>query len=313
MLEVKNLVKTYSVSEGGFLSPKRRTVSALQDVSFRIDNGETLAILGRNGSGKSTLCKVVAGITKPDSGVALLDGTDITQNVTQVSRQIGIVLGPTLVYFRMKGHDYLEFFAKIYAVENYESRICELTEELGLDAWVNDYVESYSTGMKMKISLARALLHDPSFLILDEFTMGLDPTSARQVREIVQRKGKSILLTTHNTLEAEIMADRIAFISNGKLVIINEIDKFLGKHNNESKLSFFLSDDEGRKYVLENFDATLTESGLIQLQVFSENVPELIRTLQKYGLRNLEVRRPGLEDLYSKYTGQALQPAMIGT
>ena len=311
LLSVEKVVKSYTINEGGLFSPKWRIVPALREVSFTIRNGETLAVLGRNGSGKSTLCKIVAGITKPDSGAVFLDGEDITRNVTRVSKQIGIVLGPTLIYFRMRGHDYLEFFAKIYGIPNYEDRIEELSEDVGLGGWIGDYVESYSTGMKMKLSLARALLHDPPLLILDEFTMGLDPTSAKQVRELVQGKGKSILLTTHNTLEAETMADRIAFISEGKLVAINETEMFLRDSEFESKLSFFLTSDEGTRYIQRNFDAKVADDGRIQLLVRSSDVSKLIRDLDRFGVRNLEVRGPNLEDLYSKYTGKTLQAQLV--
>lgn len=304
-------MKTYSINEGGLFSPNRRIIQALDNVSFEIKDGETLAILGRNGSGKSTLCKIIAGITKPDSGFALLDGENITQNVMRVSQQIGIVLGPTLVYFRMKGRDYLEFFAKIYGVINYQEKIKYLAKEVGLGTAINDYVESYSTGMKMKISLARALLHEPSLLILDEFTMGLDPTSAQEVRELVQRKGKSILLTTHNTTEAELMANRIAFISQGRLIAIEDKETMLGNSGIESKLIFGLADDEGIKYIQRNFDFSLNEDGRIQLHIVSQDVPAVISVLQRFGLRNLEVTGPSLEDLYAKYTGQLLQSKMV--
>ncbi|MFI5420924.1 MAG: ABC transporter ATP-binding protein [Nitrososphaerales archaeon] len=311
LLRVNNVVKTYSINEGSFYSPQRRKVRALQGVSFEIGDGETLVILGRNGSGKSTLCKIIAGITRPDSGGVFLNGENITQNVTRLSRQIGIVLGPTLIYFRMRGHDYLEFFAKIYGVSNYEKRIEQLSEEVGLGSRIRDYVESYSIGMKMKISLARALLHDPSLLILDEFTMGLDPTSATEVREMVQGTGKSVLITTHNAVEAEIMADQIAFISDGKLTTITKTETLLAASEAERMLEFSLSRREGIDYVIGNFNATISENGKVQMHVSSKDVPDLLQHLKTFGLGSLEVRKPTLEDLYAKYTSRPYQANTI--
>ena len=282
--------------------PRTRLIRALKGVTFTAERGETVALLGPNGAGKSTLCKIAAGITKPTSGKALLDGEDITANVNKTSRMIGVVLGPSLVYYRMRGIDYLRFFAKVYDVANRETRIAELAKAIGIDQLLHEYVESYSTGTKMKVSLARALLHDPALLVLDEFTMGLDPVSAGRLRELVAGAGKTVLLTTHNLVEAESMADQVAFISGGVIVAQGTPSELLNSIVDEVTLTVSFVDKRGVDFAVENCKGIRTPKGRVAIVTKAAGVSRLVRELSEFGVVDINTSSPQLETLFDKYT-----------
>ena len=126
----------------------------------------------------------------------------------------------------MTGYDNLKYYARLYNVNNYDKKIKELCSFLGIKKWLNDYVEHYSSGMKSKLALARALIHDPDILLLDEPTLGLDPNISLEVREKIKKLGKTIVLTTHYLEEAEQLSDKIVILNKGKLVIDKPIKEF---------------------------------------------------------------------------------------
>lgn len=311
MLEFVSVSKAYRVRESWFGATKYRTILAVDNVSLEVKNHETVALLGPNGAGKSTLCKMAAGMVKPTSGRVLLEGMEVTQNIRSASRKIGVVLGPSLVYYRMKGRQYLRFFARIYRVNQYESRINQLSEELGIRDFIDEHIEEYSTGMKMKISLARALLHDPSLLVLDEFTSGLDPISALHIRQLVKGVGKTILLTTHNPHEAEVMADRVSFISKGKVVAIGSPAEMVQSVREKVRLQVVLKDTSGMEALLTRLPLVSPLSShdrTIEFSVPENDVPMALKVASDYGLTSVRIERPTLEDAYAKFAGAALHP-----
>jgi len=310
LLEFLNVSKIYKVREGGLFRTKYRYVKAVENVTLSVKKGETLVILGPNGAGKSTLCKLAAGMVKPTSGRVVLDGVDVTENVRHVSKRIGVVFGPSLVYYRMTGYQYLRFFSKIYDVKNYDERIVSLSRLLGLEDWLSAYIESYSLGMKVKISLVRALLHDPAVLILDEFTLGLDPKSARDVRGIIKQLGKTVLLTTHNTLEAGEMAGRIAFMSKGRIVALGSAEELMSKVKQRMSVWVRFKDKGNAVKALSSLgNITLRENadGKIEITFERDSMESLIQSISRFGILEIETRRIGLEDAYLFYTGRALE------
>lgn len=309
MLEFSDISKIYRAREGGLLRRRYRAIHALEHVNMVIPTSKTLAIIGPNGAGKTTICKIAAGMTKPTNGRAVLNGTDITTNVGSVSRDIGVVLGPTLIYYRLTAYNYLKFFAKIYEVKHYDERIMKLTKAIGMDKWLNAYIEEYSMGMKMKISLARALLHDPSFLILDEFTMGLDPLAARDMRQFIMGLGKTVMLTTHNTLEAEKMADAVAFISRGKIVASDTLASLIRRMSNRIRLTISARDTAAAKSTL-GADGEIqfheNTNGELEILVREADLPEIIKKLSEHQISKIQTNQPGLEELYTFFTGEKL-------
>jgi len=219
MIQIESVTKNFRKKEGrgilgGIFFARYKQFSALNNVTFSIQKGETIGLLGPNGAGKTTLIKILAGILQPTSGKITIFGKPPEHQ----QHQIGLVLGPTLIYRRITGYDNLEYYGKLYGVKNLNDKISELSNLLGLHKWLDEYVEHYSEGMKMKITLARALLHDPELLILDEPTTGLDIHTTHDIHKRIRKLGKTILLTTHDVEEARILADRILILRNGILV-----------------------------------------------------------------------------------------------
>jgi ABC-2 type transport system ATP-binding protein len=164
--------------------------------------------------------------------------------------------------------------------------------------------------MKVKISLVRALLHDPAVLILDEFTLGLDPKSARDVRGIIKQLGKTVLLTTHNTLEAEEMAGRVAFMSKGRIVALGSAEELMSKVKQRMSVWVRFKDKGNAVKTLSSLgNITLREDadGKIEITFERDSMESLIESISRFGILEIETRRIGLEDAYLFYTGRALE------
>lgn len=219
MIKIRNVSKVYCrrVTQKSklksFFLPRQETFKALSNVDLKIASGETFVLLGPNGAGKTTLIKILCGLLLPTEGEVLVRD----RPVAEVQQEIGLMLGFSMIYYRLTGYDNLKYFAKLYGIKNYQERIEKLAEILDLGSWLDEYVEHYSTGMKSKLALARALIHDPSVIILDEPTAGLDPAMAQEIRRRIKIMGKTIFLTTHNMSEAGELASRIAFLNRGKI------------------------------------------------------------------------------------------------
>ncbi|MEM2218318.1 MAG: ABC transporter ATP-binding protein, partial [Thermofilaceae archaeon] len=224
---VEDISKIFYTREGGLLfRGKKRVVEALKSISFEVRRSEVFGLLGPNGAGKTTTIKILSTLLLPDSGEAWVNGYHIVNEANKVRESIGVSLySDRGFYWKLSGRENLMYFARLYHLERgyAKSRIDYLLKLLDLEADADRLVEEYSTGMKSKLNVARALLQDPPVLFLDEPTIGLDPTAARKVREVImelRKEGKTILLTTHNMYEAELLCDRVAIISKGRIIAI---------------------------------------------------------------------------------------------
>src|ERR687884_1572062 len=222
-IEAEKLRRTYKQTSG-FLRRRTKTVEAVRGIDFDVAEGELFGLLGPNGAGKTTTIKMLVTLLIPTSGTARVLGHDVVRDAQAVRKRIGYVFGGDRgAYERLSGLDNLRYFAELYAVppKVQKRRIPELLELVGLRGREHERVEAYSRGMRQRLHIARGLLHDPEILFLDEPTIGLDPVGARELRETVadlQRVGKTILLTTHYMLEADELCDRVAIITNGRIV-----------------------------------------------------------------------------------------------
>lgn len=202
-------------------------IVAVDGVSFEVKPGEVFGFLGPNGAGKTTTIRMLATLLEPSSGQAFICGHDVTASPTEARQRLGAVLaGDRSLYWKLSGRENLEFFATLYHVPRHEvkKRIDTVLERMQLADRADEMVERYSTGMKQRLSLARALLADPPVLLLDEPTLGLDPQAARNLRELVlelKKEGRAILLTTHYMEEADLLSDRIAIIDHGKIIALD--------------------------------------------------------------------------------------------
>ena len=199
-------------------------VRAVDGISFSVDRGEIFGLLGHNGAGKTTTVRMLTGRTKPTGGDAQVAGFDIVTGREQIKPIINLVFEDQNLYERLTGLDNLRVFADLYGAPR--SRVDELLDLVNLDAAARKRkVKTYSTGMKQRLLIARALINNPSVLFLDEPTRGLDPASAHDLREIIRnlaREGATILLTTHYMEEADDLCQRVGFMSEGKLVALDE-------------------------------------------------------------------------------------------
>ncbi|MGX9686488.1 ABC transporter ATP-binding protein [Deinococcus wulumuqiensis] len=220
MLDIRHLSKSY----GEF--------TALRDVSFSARDGEVFGLLGPNGAGKTTLLRILATLLTPTSGTVTVGGLDTRRDAEAVRRQIGVVNGGMGLPARLTGREVLRSFASLYGMgrEQTEARIAELDDRLELGRTLNTRAGEYSTGMKQKVVIARAVIHDPAVLVLDEAASGLDIFARRTLLDFVAQTrapGRLTLYSTHVMSEAEEVCDRVAILHRGELVALDPIPAIL--------------------------------------------------------------------------------------
>jgi ABC-2 type transport system ATP-binding protein len=234
MIECSQLSKEFD----GFLAVDR--------VTLDVPTGTVLALLGPNGAGKTTTVRMMTSILQPTSGTVRVAGYDVLQQPEMVRASVGVLTEQHGLYERMKGVEYLDFFGQVYHLpaDVRKRRALELLERFGLGSALDKRLGEYSKGMKQKLALVRAMLHDPPVLLLDEPTSAMDPLSAKQVRDAIvdlQRGERTFLITTHNLTEAQILADRIAIIRHGRIIAngtFNDLaQQFVGEPIMEVRIS----------------------------------------------------------------------------
>lgn len=235
LIETRNLVKRYGDKV------------AVNNVTFDVQAGEIFGFLGPNGAGKTTTIKMIIGLLQPTSGSVKVVGYDIQSQPMQAKAVSGYVPDTPNLYAKLTGRELLRFVGDLYNLDRQQvtRRIDELLRILDLTAAADDTIDSYSHGMQQKTSLAAALVHDPRVLVLDEPTVGLDPKSARLIKDILRQlaeRGASVFLSTHILEIAERMCDRIGIINKGNLVAIGTMDELrnLGKSGETSLEDIFL-------------------------------------------------------------------------
>jgi ABC-2 type transport system ATP-binding protein len=195
--------------------------TALSHVSFLVRSGEIVALLGPNGAGKTTASRIIAGILAPTDGDAIVDGLSVRENADRVRARCGLVTDSPALYERMTLRSYLTYFARLYDVPSPAPRIAPLVELMGLTAVLDQKLASFSRGMKQKAAIARALVHEPSVLLLDEPATALDPEMTQTLRELIvslRAQHRAILLCTHDLDEAQRISDRVVIVDRGRIV-----------------------------------------------------------------------------------------------
>lgn len=212
---------------------------AVRDVTLHVEPGEIYGFLGPNGAGKTTTILMLLGIEKPTQGRVRLFGQDLDRDYFRIKRRIGVVAEHQYLYDDMTASEYLRFFAHLYRVEGADHRIEALLEAVDLLPFADVRARDYSRGMKQKLGLVRALLHDPDLLILDEPVSGLDPYGIVQVRTLIQeqnRQGKTVFISSHILSEVERTAHRVGIINNGELKAEDTMADLRRRLSGESRL-----------------------------------------------------------------------------
>ena len=226
VIETENLSKYYG--KGG-------EIRALDELSIEVFEGETFGLLGPNGAGKTTAVRLLNGIIKPSGGTARVNGFDIVQREDDVKRVTGMLAESPGLYEKLSAREFLEFMGALYDVPGdlLEGRIDELLKLFGLHERRDHLIEGYSSGMKQKLLIAAALVHDPPILFFDEPTSTLDPRAAHMVKELIQEladtAGKTIFMCSHLLPVVEELCDRIGIINNGRLIAVGTIDEIIAQ------------------------------------------------------------------------------------
>jgi sodium transport system ATP-binding protein len=229
MIEVRHLTKYYA-------DLRRGRIVALEDVSFRAEPGQIYGLLGPNGAGKTTALRILSTVLEPTGGTAIVAGFDCVTQPERVRHQIGFISANTAVYDRMTAGEMVEYFGRLYGMgeDELQSRIELLFERLQISDFRDVLGAKMSTGMKQKVSIARALVHDPPVLIFDEATTGLDVLVARALLDAVAElrdQGKCIVFSTHIMREAERLCDRIAIMHRGRILAEGTLAELSNEHH----------------------------------------------------------------------------------
>ena len=288
---------------------------AVEDVNLEVRAGEIVALLGPNGAGKTTTIRMLASLLVPTSGTARIADVDVVQDPQSVRTKIGLLTEHHGLYTRMRSQEYLEFFGGAYGLRRdiVRSRARGLLEQFGLADDRDRRLGEYSKGMRQKLALVRALLHDPPVLLLDEPTSAMDPSSAFQVRESIRalrQASRAIIVCTHNLKEAEALADRIAIIRGGRIAADGTSESlksaFLGGRRMEVRIAGSLNGVGG----LLPDGAVLEESGEDWLRFRCADPertnPQVLEAMARAGLRvvTLAEVEGGLEEVYLEVVGK---------
>lgn len=341
-IEADSLVKKFArkkIKSNGEMQPKKSRnfpwssrsekewFVAVDGVSLQIARGEVFGLLGPNGAGKSTTIRMLCTLLEPTSGSAYVNGFDIRKQANLVRQSLGTVLGgERSIYWKLTARENLAYFAALYHIPpaSARQRINELLNRMELTDRADELVEKYSTGMKQRVAISRALLARPPILLLDEPTLGLDPQASRKVRELVgelKEEGHTVLLTTHYMEEADLLSDRIGIIDNGKIIALDTPGNLKQRIRQKDVLRLEVSGwtDEISSALqnqsgVENLSARPDETNSIwEVTLHTGNsravLPALIEKVNHNGARlvNLNILQPTLEDVFINLTGKALR------
>ena len=287
------------------------TKKAVDDISFDIYPGEVFGFLGPNGAGKTTIIKMIMGFIRPDNGTIIINGFDRKTDYEKAMSSIGGIVENPEMYSYLPARTNLEMYARLHGKIPKE-RIDEVLELVGLLDRAKEPVKKYSLGMKQRIGLAQALLHNPKVLILDEPTNGLDPAGIHQLRDILKKlaheEGTAVMVSSHLLAEMEMMCDRIGIISNGKLLQICTIEELMHRANNTSVYRIKTSDPKKAQEILSqatSFKISNLTKDSLDIEAEENDINECVRTLVAggsdiYGVQKLQT---SLEDAFLEITG----------
>jgi ABC-2 type transport system ATP-binding protein len=327
-VEVQSLRKTFETREGPLFRKTSKTVIAVDGVSFSVSSGEILGLLGPNGAGKTTTIKMLCTLVTPTSGDAFVNGFSAMKYPQKVRENLGVMLtGERTLYWKLTGRENLEYFSALYHLEATYSqkRTADLLDLLGLKDRENTLVENYSTGMRIRLSFAKALLNEAPVLLFDEPTASLDPQSSHLIRDIIRdlkKAGHAIILTTHNMEEADILSDRVAIIDRGKIVKLGSPSELKEKVKSSDiieiearNLSEKISDplqsfSEVSKVVISTGELSDDRALLrIHAQKGKEVLPQILEFLvrKQVSVTKVTFIEPTLEDVFISETGRSLR------
>lgn len=311
IIEVKNLTKNF----GKF--------TAVDDISFNVKKGEIFGLLGPNGAGKSTTLRMLSTLSRPTKGTATIGGYDSVHNDTDVRKLIGIVSEKMIIYNRLTAKENLTFFGSLFNIPKdvLSKRIEDLLELVQLTKFKNAQVGTFSTGMRQRMNVIRALLNMPQVLFLDEPTLGLDPQSSVEIRDFIkklnQENGTTVIITTHMMVDADLLCDRIAIIDHGKIIALDtstNLKKIISGGDTmivKLEIANLTPDILAAVKDLKCADA-VTQENSTQLHVIvhgEEAFDNIIDAVRKRGgkITSMANLQPSLEDVFLHITGHEVR------
>ncbi len=304
IIEVEGLVKHYG------------KVTAVDGVSFGVEHGETFGLLGPNGAGKTTLMEILCGLRKLDQGKVTVSGFDLRQDSRKARSVIGFCPQETLLYDLLSVRENFSFSASLYSLDRrkFKERVEFSSKVLGVGEFLDRRVGQLSGGMKRRANLAASIIHDPPIVILDEPTVGFDPTIKREFWELIKnlrKSGKTVLLSTHDMYEADEICDRVAIMEKGKIAALDRPHILKKTIGGGTSIHIRVKESQVKRAlaVLKEYK-TVSVDDEIQVLVDDpwQNMTELSAKLNSEGVltEKIEIVEPSLEDVFMKLSGRRL-------
>lgn len=294
-----------------------KSLQAVDGVSFEVTKGQCFGLLGPNGAGKSTVISMIVGTLKPDSGEVLIDGKQITKETDPVRNRVGYVPQEIALFEDLNCIQNLSFFGSLYSLpkDQIHLRSDAVLKMVGLSDRSKEPVKNFSGGMKRRLNIAAALMHEPDLLILDEPTVGVDPQSRNAIFDVLEQlraDGMTLLYTSHYMEEVERLCDQIAIMDQGKIIQSGDLESLLDLLPSRLRLRFTFNSDEMASYAAGQFPTqTTVENSIVEYWPSSGQtaIADSILVLQKANLMfdDLKIERGSLEEVFLHCTGRSLR------
>jgi ABC-2 type transport system ATP-binding protein len=306
VIEAQNLAKVFKSF--------RKSFTAVDSISFRVEKGEVFGFLGPNAAGKTTTIRMISGISRPTSGRVSVCGYDTILDGVRARECVGLIPETPGFYGEMKGLDMLCFYAEFYSLSDRRKKAKELMERIGLNDFIDKKVKTYSHGMKKRLALASALINNPKVLILDEPSTGLDPKGISLFRKMVKdmnQEGVTVFLSSHILSEVEQMCDRVCILNKGKIIGLDSVENLSRKIGMKTRINVFIDAEGINDAVLDSVKnlsdvLSVEKTGTGINVVCSRNVSSSINELlvrNKVKVNSIRVTEPSLEEIFLKLTG----------
>lgn len=302
------------------LQKRFENLEVVRDANFKVNAGEIFSLLGPNGAGKTTIISMISGLLTPDNGDALILGHSITKDGDKARSSLGVVPQEIALYNDLSARENLDFWGKMYGLRRQvlKERVDEIFEMIGLTDRQNDRLGIFSGGMKRRVNIGAALLHHPQVIIMDEPTVGIDPQSRRHILDSVKelnRKGMSVLYTTHYMEEAQELSNHIAILDQGTIIAYGTHDELVRKVGENTRIELKLSGNAesaielwkkvpgvmGVSMTDHTATVLVTDSNVVLPQLFNEANQSQAR------ITGVDIQEPDLESVFMQLTGRALR------
>ncbi|MGM0837317.1 MAG: ABC transporter ATP-binding protein [Bacillota bacterium] len=307
-LEVKNLTKRIG------------SKTIVNDVSFAVEKGEIFGLLGPNGAGKTTIIRMIVNLINRSGGSVIINGHHLEDSFKSAMSEMGAIVENPEFYKYMSGYKNIKHYANMATKKITKERIQEMVSLVGLEEAIHNKVKTYSLGMRQRLGVAQALLHEPSLLILDEPTNGLDPQGIREFRDylrLLANSGISVVISSHLLSEMQLMCDRFAIIEKGELIHISTMNESVGTEESLREYAFEVSDVDKAMAILESNDFTdkivKKEATEVFLSIVKEDVAKINRLFveQNIDVYGIQMHKATLEDRFLELTNKDKKEQMV--